>query len=91
MDVNCQLTLFVVKDTANARQAIEDLTAVMDAHARGDYRIEVIDVLTEPERAETADIMATPTLICKTSSAETRIVGNLADRDQVARLLGLTA
>ena len=49
--------------------------------------MEIIDVLEQPEIAETHRILATPTLIKELPPPLRRVIGDLSDREKV--LLGL--
>ena len=49
--------------------------------------VEVIDVLVQPERAEAARILATPTLVKEGPPPPRRIIGDLRDADWVRVLL----
>jgi len=49
--------------------------------------VEIIDVLEQPEIAETHRILATPTLIKELPPPLRRVIGDLSDKEKV--LLGL--
>ena len=48
-----------------------------------DYRIEIIDVTKEPNKAEKDNVLVTPTLIKELPPPLRRIVGDLADREKI--------
>lgn len=73
--------------TPRAETAIANLRRICDAELRGQYEIEVIDVLKEPDRAEQDKILATPTLIKQLPPPLRRVIGDLSNKDKV--LLGL--
>jgi circadian clock protein KaiB len=53
----------------------------------GEYQLEVIDVLANPQIAEDEKILATPTLIKQLPPPLRRVIGDLSDKEKV--LLGL--
>lgn len=55
----------------------------------GARKIEIIDVLVSPERAEQAGILATPTLSYEHATRPRRIVGDLSDTKRVLEFLGI--
>lgn len=81
------LKLYVTGKSPRAEQAITNLRRICDQDLRGEYDIEVIDVLENPQLAEDQEILATPTLIKQLPPPLRRVVGDLSDREKV--LLGL--
>jgi circadian clock protein KaiB len=79
--------LFVTGKTPRASAAVANLRRICDEDLGGRYELEVIDVLEQPEAAEAARVLATPTLIKMLPPPLRRIIGDLSDRDKV--LLGL--
>jgi circadian clock protein KaiB len=59
--------------------------AVLDEQS---WAIEVIDILARLDEAETAYILATPTLSDETAQPPRRIVGDLTDIDQIINFFG---
>lgn len=55
------------------------------------WTIEIIDVLTKPELAEQAGILATPTLSYEHPKRPRRIIGDLSDTKRVMQFLGIEA
>lgn len=68
-------------------RAVETLRRICESRIPGDYTIDVIDVLQEPDRAEQAKIMATPTVVRSSPPPVRKIIGDLSDEASV--LLGL--
>jgi circadian clock protein KaiB len=52
-------------------------------------KLEIIDVLEDPEKAEQAKILATPTLIRESPGPHRRLVGDLGETERIIQLLGL--
>ncbi len=53
------------------------------------YHLLIIDVLEDPQSAESDKIFATPTLIKHEPPPVRRLIGDLADREQVLRMLNI--
>lgn len=81
------LKLYVAGRGARADAAIANLRQLCENELRGQYELEVIDILEHPERAEQARILATPTLIKQLPPPLRRVIGDLSDKDKL--LLGL--
>ena len=81
------LRLFVTGKTPRASAAVANLRRICDEDLDGRYELEVIDVLEQPDAAEAARVLATPTLIKMLPPPLRRIIGDLSDREKV--LLGL--
>ncbi|HPU81317.1 circadian clock KaiB family protein, partial [Accumulibacter sp.] len=56
-------------------------------HLAGQYRIEVIDLLQQPQLAAEHQILALPTLVRKLPTPIRKIIGDLSDTERV--LVGL--
>ena len=81
------LTLYISGGSPRAEAAVANLRRICEQELGGQYDLEIIDVLEEPERAEDARILATPTLIKQLPPPLRRIIGDLSDKDKV--LFGL--
>lgn len=78
------LKLYIAGHTPRSQNAIINLRRICDEmFPQGAYELMIIDVLEQPEQAEAAKILATPTLIKEIPPPVRRIIGDLADRDQV--------
>jgi circadian clock protein KaiB len=81
------LKLYVTGTSPRAEVAIGNLKRICKEDLKGEYQLEIIDVLEHPEAAESDRIIATPTLIKQLPPPLRRVIGDLSDRDKV--LLGL--
>ena len=84
-----KLALFVIGQTQKARAAESNLRRVLDRVSADTYELDVIDVLEEPQSAEDANIMVTPTLLKTSPKPICRIVGDLSQTKAVLLGLGL--
>lgn len=82
-----ELRLYVAGQTARSLAALANLKQVCENHLNCRYRIEVIDLLKDPQLARGDQIVATPTLVRKLPQPIRKIVGDLSDADRV--LMGL--
>ena len=81
------LKLYIVGRTANGERALANLRKICEDELKGQYQMQVIDILENPQLAEDERILATPTLIKELPPPLRRVVGDLSDTDKV--LLGL--
>ena len=81
------LRLFVSGETPTTRRALTNLQRVCANELHGRYQIEVIDVVENPELADQARVLATPTLIKQLPVPVRRVIGDLTNTEQV--LMGL--
>jgi circadian clock protein KaiB len=81
------LTLYVTGTSPRTKVAISNLQRLCENELAGQYELEVVDVLENPQRAEDEKILATPTLIKQLPLPLRRVIGDLSDREKV--LLGL--
>jgi circadian clock protein KaiB len=85
--VTYMLKLYVTGTSPRAEVAIANLRRICEQELRGQYRLEIIDVLEHPQIAEEERILATPTLIKQLPPPLRRVIGDLSDTEKV--LLGL--
>jgi len=82
-----ELRLYIAGRTMKADRAIENLNQICQEHLTGKYRIEVIDLLENPELAKGDEIIAIPTLIRRLPPPLRKIIGDLSQTERV--LVGL--
>jgi circadian clock protein KaiB len=83
------LRLYIAGNSASSRLAEQNLQRMLaDIKSEG-WEVEIIDVLTKPELAEKAGVIATPTLSYEHSVRPRRIVGDLSDARRVFEFLGI--
>lgn len=82
-----QLRLYVAGQTPKSLTAFSNLKKLCEAHLAGRYKIEVIDLLKQPQLAAGDQIVAIPTLVRKLPEPLRRIVGDLSNTERT--LVGL--
>ncbi len=82
-----ELRLYVAGQTARSIKAFANLMQICEDYLAGRYRIEVIDLLRDPQLARGDQILAIPTLVRKLPVPVRKIIGELSDTERV--LVGL--
>jgi circadian clock protein KaiB len=82
-----ELRLYVAGQTARAVTAFANLKKICEEHVTCRYRIEVIDLLKNPQLAKGDQILAVPTLVRKLPVPVRKIIGDLSNTERV--LVGL--
>lgn len=82
-----ELRLYVAGMTPKALAAFTNLKRICEEHLKGEYRIEVIDLLRSPHLASGDQILAIPTLVRKLPPPIKKIIGDLSNEERV--LIGL--
>lgn len=84
-----EFRLYIADETLNSEQALANLRAICNRHLPGRYKIELVSVFKEPDRAIEDRIFMTPTLVKLAPSPVERIVGTLSQTNLVLQVLGL--
>jgi len=82
-----ELRLYVAGQTPKSLTAFENLKKICEEHLAGQYHIEVIDLLEQPQLARGDQIIALPTLVRKLPVPIRKIIGDLSNTERV--LVGL--
>ena len=85
--VTYELRLYVAGQTAKSIAAIANLRRLCETHLAGQYEIEVIDLVSNPQLAAGDQILAIPTLVRRLPEPIKRIIGDLSNTERV--LVGL--
>lgn len=81
------LRLYVAGQTPKSMTAFSNLKKLCEEHLAGKYKIEVIDLLKNPQLARGDQILAIPTLVRKLPPPLKKIIGDLSNTERV--LVGL--
>src|SRR3954465_795217 len=82
-----ELRLYIAGKTTKSITALNNLKKYCEEHLKGEYKIEVIDLLVQPQLAEGDQILAIPTLVRKVPVPIRKIIGDLSNEEKV--LVGL--
>lgn len=81
------LRLYVAGQTPRSVAAFANLKRICDTHLKGQYHIEVIDLMVTPQLAKGDQIFAVPALVRQLPPPVKKIIGDLAGEARV--LIGL--
>jgi circadian clock protein KaiB len=81
------LRLYIAGQTPKSAIALENLKRLCETHLKGEYQIEIVDVLKNPQLARGDQILALPTLVRKLPEPVKKIIGDLSHEERV--LIGL--
>ncbi|GAB1544903.1 circadian clock KaiB family protein [Scytonema sp. NUACC21] len=84
------LRLFVAGHSAATERILQNLHELLEQYLSYPYTLKVIDVLTNPEQAETNQVSATPTLVKVWPLPIRRIAGDLDNVEKILQMLGAT-
>lgn len=82
-----ELRLYVAGQSPKALTAFANLERICKQHLAGQYRLEVVDLLQNPQLAAGDQIVALPTLVRKLPPPIRKIIGDLSNAERV--LVGL--
>lgn len=82
-----ELRLYVAGQTPNCATAFINLRRICEEHLSGKYRIDVIDLLKNPQLSRGDQILAIPTLVRRLPQPVRKIIGDLSNTERV--LVGL--
>jgi circadian clock protein KaiB len=81
------LRLYVAGQTNKSITAFENLKKICEERLKSKYKIEVIDLLKNPQLGREHQILALPTLVRKLPVPVRKIIGDLSNTERV--LIGL--
>jgi circadian clock protein KaiB len=82
-----ELRLYIAGQTPKSIAAFANLKRICEEHLPGRYRIEVVDLVEQPQLAAGDQIVAIPTLVRKLPEPLCKIVGDLSNTERT--LVGL--
>jgi circadian clock protein KaiB len=78
-----ELRLFIAGQTPNSVRAFSNLKKLGEEYLAGKYRIEIIDLLLNPQLAKTDEILAIPTLVRRLPEPVRKIIGDLSNTERI--------
>ena len=81
------LRLYIAGQTPKCVRAFTNLKRICEEHLANRYRIEIIDLLQNPQLARGDQILAVPTLVRQLPAPVKKIIGDLSNTERV--LVGL--
>ncbi|HEX2238290.1 MAG TPA: circadian clock KaiB family protein [Gammaproteobacteria bacterium] len=83
------LRLFIAGRSSATLLAIETLRKPCDHELQGQCELDAIDVIQQPELAERARVIATPTLIKQAPEPQRKVIGSSSNRDRLLLALDI--
>jgi circadian clock protein KaiB len=83
------LRLYIAGQAPRSIAAVCNLRKLCETYLPGRYRLDVIDLMEEPGRAQRDRIVAVPTLVRRWPGAVTRIIGDLSNIECVLTRLNI--
>ena len=81
------LRLYIAGQTPKCVRAFTNLKQICEEHLASRYRIEIVDLLENPQLARGDQILAVPTLVRQLPEPVKKIIGDLSNAERV--LVGL--
>jgi circadian clock protein KaiB len=81
------LRLYIAGQTPKSIEALANLKKICEEHLAGQYQLQVVDLLENPQLARGDQILAIPTLVRKLPLPVRKIIGDLSNTERV--LVGL--
>lgn len=84
-----RLVLYIAGWTPRSERMAGTIRSVCEEVFPGDFEFDVVDVLEAPELAESAKVVATPTLVVERPSPSKRIIGEIGSVKLLKTALGV--
>ena len=81
------LRLYVAGQSPKSLKAFANLKRLCEEHMQSRYKIEIVDLVANPQLAAGDEIIAIPTLVRRLPAPMRKIIGDLSDTERV--LVGL--
>jgi circadian clock protein KaiB len=81
--------LYVAGQTPKSIAAIHNLRRLCEKYLSGRYRLDVIDLMADPNLAQRDQIIAVPTLVRHMPEPIKRVIGDLSNSKRVLTRLGI--
>lgn len=85
-----ELRLYVAGRSDLSERAAANARSFCNDRLGHDYKLEIVDVIAQPQVAEEDGVVTTPTLVRYNPLPQRRLIGDLSDSARIARRLGLT-
>jgi circadian clock protein KaiB len=83
------LRLYVAGQTPKSIAAVCNLRRLCEKYLSGRYRLDVIDLMVDPNLAQRDQIIAVPTLVRHMPEQIKRVIGDLSNSKRVLTRLGI--
>ncbi len=83
------MSLYVIGMSPASLLAIKNLKSICESYLKGQYLLEVTDILKHPDCMYENNLIASPTLIKRSPAPVKKLVGDLSNRDRVLEALSI--
>lgn len=77
-----KFTLYVAGQSPKSMTALGNVRRLCEEYLKGNYDIELIDLMVQPELAQQDQILAVPTLVRRLPQPVKRVIGDLSDYER---------
>lgn len=85
-----ELRLYTTGVTPLSTRAITNVRRLCEAHLRGRYALEIVDIMQQPELIKADQVIAAPTLIKRHPLPARRFIGDMSSTETLLRGLDLS-
>ena len=78
-----ELRLYIAGQTAKSVAALANLKRFCEENLQGQYTLEVIDLMQQPQLARDHQILAIPTLVRKLPAPIKKVIGDLSQTEKI--------
>ena len=82
-EIHYVLRLYIAGITPKSTRAIANIKKICEQELKGRYELDIVDIYQQPELAQTAQIIAAPTLIKELPLPLRKVIGDLSDTERV--------
>ncbi|MEQ9619611.1 MAG: circadian clock KaiB family protein [Deltaproteobacteria bacterium] len=82
-----EFRLYIVGKNKENEKAVRDIKNFLEKKLKGQYSLEVLDMLENPPQALEDNIIITPTILRISPPPSTRVVGDMKAKEVIFKLL----
>ncbi len=83
------MTLYVAGMRPQSQRAIENIRRLCDEHLAGRCELRIVDIYQQPAAAQSAQVIAAPTLMKQLPPPLRQVIGDMSDDGRVLVALGI--
>lgn len=83
VDQKFVLRLFITGITPRSLEAIEKVRELCEEHLKGRYKLEIIDLYKQPDKARTNQVFAAPTLVRLLPLPVRKVIGDMTEKEKL--------
>jgi len=83
------LDLYIAGMSNRSLRAVERVSRLCQRYLPGRFSLQIVDIYVQPDRAEAAQVIATPTLVRSRPTPLRQVVGDMSDEGRLLVALGV--